>query len=62
MSQKDRRRNTSGSKRNRKKKIKIGNDFWAAENWKFDSNGFLFKKIFETYASEIWFCSSRRVE
>jgi hypothetical protein len=44
MSQKDRRRNTSGSKRNRKKKIKIGNDFWAAENWKFDSNGFLFKK------------------
>jgi hypothetical protein len=25
------------------KEIKIGNDFWAAENWKFDSNIFLLK-------------------
>jgi hypothetical protein len=24
----------------RKKKIKTWKDFWAAENWKFDSNGF----------------------
>jgi hypothetical protein len=25
------------------KEIKIGKDFWAPENWKFDSNEFLFK-------------------
>jgi hypothetical protein len=41
MGQKD-RRNIGGSKRKRKKEIKIGKNFWAAENWKFDSNGFLF--------------------
>jgi hypothetical protein len=26
-----------------KKEIKIENDFWAAENWKFDSNVFYLK-------------------
>ncbi len=40
MGQKDRKRNTSEPKQKRKKEIKIGKDFWAAENWKFDSNGF----------------------
>jgi hypothetical protein len=33
----------------------------AAENWKFDSNSFLFN-FFKTYASGVLFCSSRRVE
>jgi hypothetical protein len=32
MGQKDRRRNTDRKKQKRKKEIKIGNDFWAAEN------------------------------
>jgi hypothetical protein len=32
MGQKDRRKNTGGSKRKRKNKIKIGKNFWAAEN------------------------------
>jgi hypothetical protein len=40
MSQKGRRMNTGKSKQKRKKKIKIEKDFWAVENWKFDSNGF----------------------
>jgi hypothetical protein len=41
MVQKD-RRSTGGSKRIRKKEIKTGKDFWAAEHSKFDSNEFLF--------------------
>jgi hypothetical protein len=32
MGQKDRRRNTDRKKQKRKKEIKIGKDFWAAEN------------------------------
>jgi hypothetical protein len=40
MTQNDRRRNTDGPKQKRKK---IGKDFLAAKNLKFDSNGFLFK-------------------
>jgi hypothetical protein len=43
MGQKDRRRNIGRSEQKRKKEIKIGNDFWAAKNWKFDSNGFYLK-------------------
>jgi hypothetical protein len=43
MGKKDRWRNTGGPKQKRKKEIKTETDFWAAENWKFDSNGFLFK-------------------
>jgi hypothetical protein len=43
MGQKDRRRNIGRPKQKRKKEIKTGMDFWAAENLKFDSNGFLFK-------------------
>jgi hypothetical protein len=38
MGQKDRRRNANGP--NRKKKKKFGKGFWAAVNYKFDSNGF----------------------
>jgi hypothetical protein len=34
IDQKDRRRNTGGPKRKRKKEIKIGNDFLVAENFK----------------------------
>jgi hypothetical protein len=40
MSQKDRRRNTGRLKQKRKRKIKLGKDFWAGKNWKFDSDGF----------------------
>jgi hypothetical protein len=40
MGQKDRRRNTSRPKWKSKKEIKTGNNFWAVENFKFDSNGF----------------------
>jgi hypothetical protein len=29
-----------GQNRKEKKEIKIWKDFWAAENWKFDLNGF----------------------
>jgi hypothetical protein len=32
MDQKDWKKNIGGSKWKRKKEIKIGNDFWAAEN------------------------------
>jgi hypothetical protein len=31
------------AKTERKKEVKTGNDFLATENWKFDSNNFLFK-------------------
>jgi hypothetical protein len=37
------RRNTCGQNRMKKNKIKLGNDFLVAKNWKFDSNNFLFK-------------------
>jgi hypothetical protein len=40
MGQKDSRRNTGRPKQKRKKEIKMGKDFWAAKNCKFDSNGF----------------------
>jgi hypothetical protein len=32
-----------GQNRKEKKQIKTRNDFWAAEDLKFDSNSFLFK-------------------
>jgi hypothetical protein len=32
MGQKDRRKNTGGSKQKRKNEIKTGKNFWAAEN------------------------------
>jgi hypothetical protein len=35
--------NTGGPKRKIKKEIKSRKNFLAAENWKFDSNNFLFK-------------------
>jgi hypothetical protein len=33
----------------------------VAENWKFDSNGFLFKNS-SKHMQEILFCSSHRIE
>jgi hypothetical protein len=43
MGQKDWRMNIGGPKQKRRNEIKTRNNFWAAENLKFDSNEFLFK-------------------
>jgi hypothetical protein len=42
MGQKDRRMNACGQN-GKEKGNKTRKDFWAAENWKFNLNDFLFK-------------------
>jgi hypothetical protein len=60
MGQKDRRRNTGEPKWKRKK---TGKDFWAAENWKFNSNGFLFKNSSNICKWDlVLFISSHRIK
>jgi hypothetical protein len=44
-------------------KKKTGKDFWAAENWKFNSNGFLFKNSSNICKWDlVLFISSHRIK
>jgi hypothetical protein len=61
MCQKDRRRNTSGSKFKRKYEIKYGRIFGLLKIENFIQMIFI-EKFFKIYTSEILFCSSCHIE